>query len=217
MKISAKFDTSAFKDLSGKRAKRLVYAVVNGLNEVAKNIQKAEQAKLRERFTVRKDFTVRQVAIIKPFASVGQARLYVEISVGQRNKLLLSVYEEGGPRLPFKGKNVAVPVIGEEARPTKQASVDPSYLFTKLGLKTTTTKKGRQQIKGRQRTYIVPGVGVFKRVGGKGNAGSHLVYAFKPSQTLKKRLGFTETATQVSDQQLKLVIEANITAELLRR
>lgn len=180
--------------------KRLAFAVVNALNNTAKRIQNAMREKVVEDFTVRqKQFITRQVAKIdrSSFANVRRGQAWVEIAVGQAPRLLLSKFEEGGTRLPFVGKNVALPVIGGPARPSLSRRVPRAWTFEALQFhEAARTKTGQPIIvSSTQSAYIVPGVGVFQRVRGR----TRLVYAFIPHLTLEERLGFIKTARAVTD------------------
>ncbi len=204
IQVNLKVDTSNLALRLEKGQRRLAYIVSNTLNRTAKEIQVEERENVSGHFTVRKpEFIMRQAAIIKPFASPTKGRAFVEISVGQRPRLLLSTFEEGGVRAPFKGKNVAVPITGEAARPSFEQPVPQELRFTGLRLKLSASERRRRRRggtassrvrRGEHGTYMVPGVGVFQRQGGK----SHLIYSFEPPMTLKPRLGFIATARHVT-------------------
>lgn len=206
--------------------KRLAFAVVNAINDTAKLIQKAERERVEERFTLRKpDFVLRQAAVIKPFASVGQGRAHAEISVGQKPRLLLSQYEVGGERKPFKGKSVAVPVIGGPARPSFEQPVPEALQFRRLRFRlrpagatkrrVRKSQEGQARVRyGEQGTYLVPGVGVFQRP--QGAEGSRLIYAFVQGEELPRKLDFVETASGVADRWFRRFLEAEVTQTLAR-
>lgn len=185
MQINCQIDSTELVLRLNKGQRRLAYAAVNAINSTAKRIQAAERDRVAEEFTIRKaDFMHRQAAIIKPFASVRDARPFAEIAVGQKPQLLLSAFERGGERKPFTpgAKSVAVPLTGSAARPSFAASVPEELMFRKLRLVKkvgghgTHTKHRRRstrvtadvtfrrtaagQWKGRQRTFILfPGAG----------------------------------------------------------
>lgn len=164
--------------------KRLAYAVVNAINKTARRVQEAERAKLKEEFTIRReDFILRNGAILKPFASVAQQRPFAEISVGQKPRLFLSVFERGGdrPKATPGAKSSAAPVVGGPARPTFASQVPAAYTFSGLsivkirdgqvvrtkkgraarervdglGFKRSVTRLGKPQLKGANRTFIL--------------------------------------------------------------
>lgn len=183
-------------------ARRIAYGVVNAINDTLRTAQRAVQLHVQDTMTIRKPFVQRQAAIIKPFASVGQGRVYGEISVGQRKNLLLPGFETGALRLPFKGRSVAVPV---EARPSKQASI-PEELFVKnLQFKrpkatTKATRSARRKglvgkiWEGLRGSYLIPGAGIFQHIG---RQVSRVLYVFARPFRLPKTLEFVKTVTTV--------------------
>lgn len=197
MNIKLRVDNSQLLLRLRNGEKRLAYAVVNAINRTAEDIQAAERQRVRSEFVLRKpEFVLRQAAIIKPFASVGQGRLFAEISVGQKPRLLLGEFEEGGERLPFKGKSVAVPVIGG-ARASKSASVPEELFIQRLRFKRG--RKGARTIwRGLLGTYLVPGVGIFQRR--KGIKLGKPLYIFAHNVKLDRRLHFVATAEAIAAQ-----------------
>lgn len=222
MKIDLNMDAKALESRMDLTAKNLAYASVNAINKTALQVQQQAQQNVKSRFTLRQpDFVLRQAAIIKPFASFGQDRPFAEVSVGQKPRLLLSEFESGGQRAPFIGKNVAVPITGSPARPGFSAPVVGSLRITALGLQPSLTKAQKQQRssikgstaketrsmranftsaagagqvwKGRQRTYMIPGVGIFQRTGPK-KRDTTMLYKFMPHPQLKPTLGFLAMA-----------------------
>ena len=222
MKINLNMDAKALEQRMELSAKNLAYASVNAINRTALQVQEQAKQNVRARFTLRQpDFVLRQAAIIKPFASVGQARPYAEISVGQKPRLLLADFERGAQRPAFIGKYVAVPITGSPARPSFSAPVTGSLRITALGLqpaltaaqrhqrrsikggtaketrtlrKNFTSAAGAGQVwKGRERTYMIPGVGIFQRTGPK-KGDTTMLYKFMPHPQLKPMLGFLAMA-----------------------
>lgn len=181
--INVQVDDSELLSRMHNGEKRLAYAVVNAINNTAIRIQSDVQAGVEQRFLVRDPaFLLRQAAVIKPFASVGQGRPYAEISVGQKDRLLLSEFESGGERLAFVGQHPAIPISGGPARPTFSGRVPPEFTFQGLRIVATGprgepqrtasgrlrrrkarglqfrrsfTATGKTQLKGEQRTFIL--------------------------------------------------------------
>lgn len=226
MRISVSVDASQLILKMEKGQKRLAFGVASAINKTALRVQRAERTKVKRSFTVRQEqFVLRQAAIIKPFANAKQGRPFAEISVGQRPRLLLSIYERGGTRKPFKGRRVAVPITGSAARPEFDDPVPKKLRFTQLRFRKTRpagfTKSGRVRRKpggkgirfGLERTYLVPEVGVFQR-GEDGKA--ELIYAFEPPPRLKRRLGFVVTARRVATRWFGEEMEREL-IDILRR
>jgi hypothetical protein len=161
--------------------RRMAYALVNALNNTAKNIQKTEREQVRSKLTVRKrDFILRQIAIID-FASAPRRLYQARIRIGQKDRLLLSDLEAGGIRKPFgPGRRVAVPLTGGAARPSFAQPVSATLRVTALRLikvragqplktrkgrskreqasvafRTHETGTGKTQIKGTHRTFVL--------------------------------------------------------------
>jgi len=211
MNFHLDIDVRALQQRFDLTTKQAAYIGVNAINKTAKRIQAAEREHVSSTFTLRKrEFVLRQAAVIKPFASVRQGRTFAEISVGQKPRLFLSTFEKGGPRPPAKGKGAAAPVIGSPARPSFPQPVPPAMRFAALRLSKTRTKAGVTRSGRRRRsrpalgvrfgllgTYQVPGVGVFQRA--HPAEPSRLVYAFTQGQRLDDELEFVATARRVAD------------------
>ena len=244
MKIDLNIDAKQLEERFGLTAKNLAYATVNAVNKTALQVQQQAQQNVKSRFTLRKpDFILRQAAIIKPFASVGQNRAYAEIQVGQKERLLLSDFEKGGQRAPFIGKNVAVPITGSPARPGFSSPVVGNLRITALGLQPSLSAAQRQQRrsikggtaaqtramrkdftkaagagqvwKGKERTYMIPNLGVFQRTG-PSKRDTTMLYKFVPRPQLKPTLGFLAMAQLQGDAWLKDNMEHAVIMELNR-
>lgn len=196
--------------------KRIDYAIVNALRGAALAVQKAERAHVAAAFTVRKPaFILRQVAVINPWPSVAGKRFYVRISVGQKERLMLSEYERGASRSGQKALHeagqpgVGVPVLGSAARPAQGAIIPMALWISHLGLERAgggligeVGSKGMRQhraraavVRGRQRTYLIPNVGIFQRTG---PGTTVMLYGFKPEVALPPRLEFHPIAVRVA-------------------
>lgn len=207
--------------------RRLAYATVNAINRTTTRIQQAARDHVQRTFELRKhDFMLRQAAVIKPFASVKQSRPYAEIGPGKPPRLLLSRFERGGERPPFVGRRVAVPITGSAARRSKSSPVDPLYKITALRMRPmlkkaekaerrsvrgATTKDtrylravydrsvGRSRVwVGAQRTYMVPGFGIFRRTG-RGRRDTELLYYFDSDVRVQPVLEFLNTAKVIAN------------------
>jgi len=189
--------------------RRLAYAVVNAINNTAKRIQEAERRRVEAEFTLRKrEFVLRQSAVIKPFASVGRGRPFAEIAVGHKPRLLLSAFERGAVRKPVtpSAKRVAEPVIGGPARPTFAQTVPPELRMGRLRFDRTKTGRRRVAVT-RTRTYLIPAVGIFQRIGKKA---TRAVYLFTSGKLLQPRLEFTRTAEKTADEWFREEMEREV-------
>lgn len=190
--------------------KRTAYAIVNALNDTAKAVQVAERANVARSFHVRKTaFIMRQAAIIKPFASVTRAPFSVTIAVGQTGRLLLSQFEEGGTQRPTPGHSkVPIPILGG-ARPSELESVPQQYYLSRFQFGQGKRRSGT--LKGRANTYLVPGVGVFQRRGTQ----SILLYSFKPTVHIGRRLHFRSVADTLARVEFPKQLSGQIRQTLL--
>lgn len=213
MKIDCSIDSASLNKLIDNWEKKLAFAVSDGINEIAKSIQKVERENINQHFTVRQnEFINRNAAIIKPFASPKKGIMFAEIAVGQRKGLLLSTFEAGGTKSSLKGSRVAVPITGTASRPGFSSSVNPKFTFKAMSLKKTKTKSGKTQYKGNNRTFILPSKGVFQRTGSQ-RSDIEILYKFKANPHLQASLRFVATAQRVSDEWLN----RNIKAQLRRK
>lgn len=215
MEIKTKVDARGLLLKLNNGQRKLAYAVANGINDTAKRIQQDTREEVKREFTLRGQkgaFVLRQAAIVKPFANAKQGRPFAIIQLGKRDRLLLPQFETGGEKKPIKGKNVAVPLTGTPARPTFGASVPKEYQFSQLRLKKQ--KKGNRWV-GRMDTYLVPGVGVFKRLG-PGKRNSRLIYAFDADVPVPKRLAWTALWRSRGERYLDNAIDDRIRKEVVR-
>lgn len=230
--LNVKVDQALLLQRLEKGHKRFGYAVANALNDTAREIQTRVQRHVREEFTLRpatEKFVLRQAAIIKPFANPREGRPYVELSVGTPKRLLLSDYEEGGERLPFKGSTyVAMPVIGGPARPTFASPVPAEWRVQKLGLRLRPRREGAKVRKTESRvavrfglhgTYQIPRVGIFQHTpGSKRRFGlGRPVYYFLRHEELPDRLDFREIATATTREVFDRELASQVDDVLIRR
>jgi hypothetical protein len=201
MKIDIKIDTKELEAKTLREAKRLAYSAVQGLNKTATDIQTAQRVNLDRKFTIRKaGFMYRLIKVA--FASVGKEVPFAEVYVDPtKTRVLLGLFEDGGTRDAAKGQNVAVPITGEAARPSFGSLVIDAFTFTKLRFKPRDGSHGGQTVyEGKQNTFLIPGVGVFQRIGQKA---TQLIYAFKRPMKMDKRLGFTDTAEKTFNEKFE--------------
>lgn len=207
MRVNVQIDNAQLLLRMRNGEKRLAYAVVNAIRDTALRVQKAERENVEEEFTLRKrEFILRQAAIIKPFPNVRQARPFAEIAVGRKDRLLLGEFEAGGDRDPFTpgAERVAVPLTGGPARPTFTSPVPLAMRLSRLGIEKHVSKSGSVQLKGRRRTFVLksteraPEGGVFQRVGPKPDD-IRIRYAYKRKPRIEPSLEFVKTAQATAD------------------
>ncbi len=209
MRIDLQIDSASLVLRLQGGQRRLAYATVNAINNTAKRIQAAERRRVEDEFTIRKkQFILRQAAVIKPFANVKQGRPYAEIGVGDKPRLLLSAFERGAERKPSTqgARRVAEPVVGGPARPRFSQPVPPELRVKRLRFDRTKTGKRRVGVT-QTKTYLVPRVGIFQRTGPDS---SRLVYFFSRGKKLKPRLKFVATAKKESDRWFREEMEKEV-------
>lgn len=211
MQVNVNLNTAGLLKKTLTAQKNLVYSVAQGINATARRIQDTQRKNFEDHFTLRtntKNFLLRQIAIIKPFATVSRGLLYAEVAVGQRNKLLLGGYEKGEERKPFKGHMIAQPVVGGPARPSFDDEVPKAFTFKGMALK---AKKGKGPRKGLHNTFAIRGVGVFQRTG-RSRDDIRLVYHFAETQRLPAKLRWKLTAQDIANKWLN----ENVTRAFLK-
>jgi hypothetical protein len=133
MQVNIKVDTSLLEKNAKRYVKNLAYSTAQAINDSAKAAQSDIRGGLKETFHIRNEQFMNRTIKIFSFANVSSNRPYAIIGVdNSKRHLLLSMFEEGGARLPFVGKNVAVPVSGQAARPSVSDSVNGEYTFQAL-------------------------------------------------------------------------------------
>lgn len=225
MRINCTVDTSLLDARAARYGKNLAYSTAQALNDTAKAAQSAIRSGLRLHFHVRQGAFLDRTIKIFAFANVTALRPFAELGVDNKPRLLLSLFEEGGARLPFIGKSVAVPITGQAARPSIADPVRPDLTFQALHFKRgAITAAGRAVLaarkaaknrkrklaggyltwQGAQRTFILPHTrraplgGVFMRVGPKRDD-IRLIYSFKSNVRLKAALDFVRTSERTFD------------------
>jgi hypothetical protein len=224
MKIDIKIDTSLLDQNAKRYTKNLAFSTAQAINDAAREGQNRIRANMRDKFHIRQPQVMDRAIKIFAFANARSNRPFAEIGVDNKPRLLLSIFEEGGARLPYVGKHVAVPITGQAARPGISDSVREQFTFQALNFrrsKTVATQHGKSVLaarraegnrkrrlsggdliwRGDQRTFILPATrraplgGVFQRVG-PGKDDIRLIYSFKANVRLRAALDFVSTTEQ---------------------
>jgi hypothetical protein len=214
--ISVDIDISKAVDMATTVLKKFPYATNTALSAVGKEIVDAERADLQVKFQVRKQFILNRVRILQ-YSRANNLTMIVGIDANvQGGPLLLPSFEDGGQKTPAAGPEIAIPITGEAARPSFAVNIPRSMLYKQLQIQRTTTRSGAVQWKGRKRTFVIPGVGVFQRTGpGKDEAA--LIYRFQVSAPLKRWMRFREIATRVFADRFNALWNQAFIAELRPR
>jgi len=222
MRIDVNFDLSLLDREAKRYEKNLAFSTAQAINDAALEAQRRIRESLKRNFHLRKtDFMFRAVKIFA-FANVGANRPFAELGIDNKPRLMLSLYETGGARLPFKGASVAVPITGSAARPSMDAPVSDAFKFQSLNFRRAgPTAAGRAVLAARRakhihkrklsgsyyywqgdnRTFILshtarsPFGGVFQRTGPKRDD-IRLIYSFRRGVEIRKALDFIETSRE---------------------
>jgi hypothetical protein len=148
MNSKIRVDTSATIKGLENLVKQVRFATSKAMNDAAFIARDAERRHVEEAFTVRRPFVLQGIQVERPYAT--KANLTVALSVEPKRDFLTK-FEEGGTKTP-QGQHLAVP----DAQTFDRSRVVPRGKRPKaLQLRSTTTKGGRVQIEGKQRTYLV--------------------------------------------------------------
>jgi hypothetical protein len=184
------------------------YAISNSINATMKLIQERQRLKIQEDVTVRKSkFILRQIAIIKPFARPTVGRMWAMIRIGQKKRLRLSQFEEGGSQHPELGANIAIPIVGG-ARPSQRESVPPGMYLSRLNL-----HRQGSQLRGTSPmgpVFVIKNRGVFIREGGA----IKTLYRFVASEDIQRRLHFYSVAIHTTNEVLPAMLHEQVVASM---
>jgi hypothetical protein len=135
-RFNVKIDPSRLIARTAREQKRLAYSVAQAINAATKDVQLSERANLDRKFQIRKAGFMYRLIKIQQFATVGKNIPYAVLGIDNtKDRVLLSVFEDGGDKRPVKGKNVAVPLTGSKARPVFPDPVPESMTFKRLNFK----------------------------------------------------------------------------------
>jgi hypothetical protein len=196
--------------------RQLPYATNNALTRTAKEAVDAGRNALRSEVTVRKSFIVQRIKILQ-YSKVNNLTVVIGVDANvQGAPLLLGFLEEGGTKEPTSGSGIAIPLTGEAARPTFSQSVGTGFRYQNLQFVGN---------KGRLGTYIVPNVGIFKRLraagprrkGYRNPTKSILIYSFKPSAFLPIHTHIRAAMVELINARFSQIWTEEFTKEVLKR
>lgn len=204
MNITTSLDMDLALQVCAKVLKKLPYATNNAIGRVAKEAVSAAREEVGRDFTIRKRFIQSRIKVLQ-YSRVGNLTAVVGIDKNvQGSPLLLGFFEEGnsGEKMPQHGSDLAIPITGDAARPEFADPVVSGFKYTNLQIASG---------KGKKSTFVIPGVGVFRRVAKGGRmwdkaaqrmittdkSATQIVYAFKPSAPLRSRTHIIRTMTEI--------------------
>jgi hypothetical protein len=209
MKIEVKVDVDQVVKLTAAVLRQLPFALNNAITRTGKEAVDAAQKEAAATLQIRKRFILNRIKFLQ-YSKVGN--LTAVIGVDERvegTPLILGFLEEGGTKEPTKGPEIAIPLTGESPRPSFPQSVPTSLRYPNLKF---------QNRKGKKKTYIVPGVGIFQRVAsGNSPDATALIYSFKPSAQLPKHTHLREAMIRVIGERFSPIFSEEFTKEILRK
>lgn len=169
--------------------KKVSYATNNALTRTAKLAVPAAQDELTRDFTIRKNFIQTRIEILQ-YSTIRNLTVIVGVDANvQGGPLLLGFFEQGGLKLPTRGDAIAVPITGTPVRDNFNSSIRNALKYSNLDIVNN---------KGKSRTYVVPGVGIFERVKkGDSQDATILIYKFEPNAVLPRRTHLVQTMLAV--------------------
>ncbi len=186
--IGVKADFDPIVHLFDGLARQHGFAVMLAINDTAKDVQRVQRAHQRQVFTVRRPRWVDLAVKIKPRATKSklEAKVSIDPPGGQKRADIITKFEPGGIKRPRDGGHIAIPV---QAKRTKAGVVSrrsrpKSFKFKRVG----------RSIRGERRTFVVPHVGIFQRVGRRRRSRVRLLYLFKHSVPIAPILDFIGNA-----------------------
>ena len=169
--------------------RQLPFAMARAINATAIDVKKVQTNRIQQVFTIRRRaFAIRAVKI-KPFARKDRLEAHVQIEPpgGKARADIFAKFESGGIKRP-RGQHLAIP---RAARRGKSGIVTRANRPKALGLR----RVGRS-IRGRKRTFVIPHVGIFQRVGRRRST-IRLLYSFQHQAPIDRRLRFVATAEKI--------------------
>ncbi len=193
--------SSALRSLDQVRQKQIPFATAKALNETALNVQKAERAQLEQGFKLRRrDWAFRNIKINRgDFATKSRLRAIVRIESpgGGARSDILGKFEDGGIKRPRMGSRIAIP--GEVQR-TKTGIVSKGLRPSALNFRPVGGNSRSNVMKGDKRTFLIRKPGgrgvILQRTGRGKRAGVRVLFFFRPSVRIDRRLRFHDTAVK---------------------
>lgn len=209
MNIKVAVDIKEIVKLTATVLRQLPYATNNAITRTAKEMVDAGQKEIAGDLQLRKRFLLNRIKILQ-YSKVANLTAIVGIDRNvQGAPLILGFLEEGGTKEPSRGPDIAIPLTGEAARPSFPESVPTALRYTNLRF---------ENRKGRKRTFLIPGVGIFQRVAaGDSPDATVLIYSFKPSAKLPQHIQLRAAMIKVIGQRFDAIFTEEFTKEILKK
>lgn len=209
MKISVDVDVEQVVKLTAAVLRQLPYATNNAITRTAKEAVIAGQNEVAGDLQIRKRFILNRIKILQ-YSRVSNLTAIIGVDTKvQGAPLLLGFLEEGGVKAPNAGPEIAVPLTGEAARPSFPESVATALRYTNLRF---------ENRKGRKKTFLIPNVGIFQRVGaGEQDGSTVLIYSFKPNAKIAPHIHLRDAMLKVIGARFAPIFTEEFTKEILRK
>lgn len=222
MLIKVEIDDRQVVALTQKVLRKLPYILNDSVTETAKLVVSAERFELARDFQTRKNFLQNRFKVLQ-YSRVTNLTAIVGVDTNvQGSPLLLGFFEDGGTKEPEHGPDLAVPITGQPERPSFTDPIPSGLRYKNLQI-----TGGR----GKKATFVIPGVGVFQRVGPYGrvwdkqqqklvtvNRGAtQILYAFRSSAPLHARTHMISLAQTVIGDSFARIFNKNFVREILGR
>jgi hypothetical protein len=207
--IKVDVDMQEVVKLTATVLRQLPYAANNAITRTAKEAVDAGQKEITADLQIRKKFILNRIKILQ-YSKVGNLTAIIGIDPNvQGAPLILGFLEEGGTKEPIKGPDIAIPLTGEAPRPSFPDPVQTSLRYTNLRF---------DNRKGRKRTFLIPGIGIFQRVAaGDSPDATVLIYSFQPSAKLPQHIHLRNAMLQVIEQRFAPIFTEEFTKEILKK
>lgn len=211
MKIDVDIDTDKVVALTAAVLKSLPYATNNAITRTAKEAVDAGQKEAGQDLVLRTTFVRNKIKILQySRANNLTAVIGVDTSKTQGSPLILGFLEDGGEKTASLGPDLAIPLTGELARPSFIQKIPTSLRYPNLRI--------NAQGQGRAKTFVIPNVGVFKRVGvGDDPSATVLIYSFKPTANIPKKLQLREAFLKVIGERFSPIFTEEFVKEILHK
>jgi hypothetical protein len=222
--IKVDVETESVVRLTSEVLRQLPFAANNAITRTANEAVIAAQREAGEHLQIRKNFILRRIKILS-YSRTNNLTAVIGVDPNvQGSPLILGFLEAGqsGVKTGSLGEGVAVPLTGSPARPSFPQSVPTSLRYTNLHIANR---------KGKKSTYVVPGVGVFERIGAGGRKWNRTtqkmitvdrtdtveIYSFKPSVPLTTHVHLRDAMLNVISQRFAAIFTEEFEKEILAR
>jgi hypothetical protein len=180
--------------LTDLQTQQVPFATAKAISDLGVEVQEAIRDGERERFTIRRDWVLKGVKIPK-FPTKRDDPISITVMMSP-DRDFMNKFEQGGTKLPRVRGNIAMPTTALKSR---KGIVPDAMRPRNLQLRDSTTRGGKIQTKGLQRTFLLANgraPGIYQRTGSQKGA-IRMLYKFYSSVPIPASLRFNATASKV--------------------